>query len=168
MKILIVGLGSIGRRHLNNLIMAGYDDIILYRTGHSTIQDNELSNFHTETDLAKAFSYNPQVVIICNPTALHLQVAIEAAQFGCDLLIEKPLSHTFERVDRLLKLVTENKVVAVVGYVLRYDLGAIKFKDWLSNKLTGIILHARIECGSYLPDWRQDQDIGRQYLHPKN
>ncbi|SVD28025.1 uncharacterized protein METZ01_LOCUS380879, partial [marine metagenome] len=99
-----------------------------------------------------------QAAIISSPSTLHMEQSLELAKNGIHLLIEKPLSHTFERVDRLLKLVTENKVVAVVGYVLRYDLGAIKFKDWLSNKLTGIILHARIECGSYLPDWRQDQD----------
>jgi len=61
-------------------------------------------------------------------------------------------------VKELLKIVNENRITTMVGYVLRYDLGAIKFKNWLDNKIKGKILHARIECGSYLPDWRPDQD----------
>jgi predicted dehydrogenase len=49
-------------------------------------------------------------------------------------------------------------IIAMVGYVLRYDPGAIKFKNWLDRKMIGEIIHARIECGSYLPEWRPDQD----------
>jgi hypothetical protein len=73
-------------------------------------------------------------------------------------LIEKPLSHALDRTDELLEVVNNNSVIAMVGYVLRYDSGAIEFKNWISNKITGEILHARIECGSYLPDWRPGQN----------
>jgi predicted dehydrogenase len=158
-RLAIIGLGSIGKRHLRLVSEIRPDiEIIVVRSGQGNPCQEENMAKKTVYSINDAIQVGIQAAIISSPSTLHMEQSLELAKNGIHLLIEKPLSHTFERVDRLLKLVTENKVVAVVGYVLRYDLGAIKFKDWLSNKLTGIILHARIECGSYLPDWRQDQD----------
>ncbi len=89
MKILIAGLGSIGRRHLRNLIALGEKNIILYRTGKSTLDDAELAPFQTFTDLDKALAQKPDGVIIANPSALHMDVALPAARAGgANLLIE--------------------------------------------------------------------------------
>lgn len=82
MKILIAGLGSIGRRHLRNLLALSVQDILLYRTRQSTLPDEELSHFPQETDLAAALNHRPDAVIIANPTALHLEVALAAAERG--------------------------------------------------------------------------------------
>jgi Trk K+ transport system NAD-binding subunit len=49
MKWLIVGLGSIGRRHLNNLVALGQGDIMLFRTHRSTLPDDELAAYPVET-----------------------------------------------------------------------------------------------------------------------
>ncbi len=93
MKFLIVGFGSIGRRHLRNLQALGEHDILLYRTHHSTLPEDEIAGIPVETDLQAALAHKPDAVIIANPTALHLGVAIPAAEAGCALLIEKPISH---------------------------------------------------------------------------
>ena len=82
MKFVIAGLGSIGRRHLRNLVDLGERDIILYRTHHSTLPDDELVGFPVETELEAALSHKPDAVIISNPTALHLDVAIPSARAG--------------------------------------------------------------------------------------
>ena len=86
---MIAGLGSIGRRHLRNLLALGERDILLYRTHQSTLPDDELASFPVETDLDAALAHNPDAVIVANPTALHLDVAIPAARTGCHLLLEK-------------------------------------------------------------------------------
>ena len=80
MKFVIAGLGSVGRRHLRNLVALGERDIVLFRTHRSTLPDDELSDFPVETDLNEVLSQNPEAVIVSNPTALHLDVAIPAAQ----------------------------------------------------------------------------------------
>src|SRR4030042_4849275 len=94
MKFLIAGFGSIGRRHFRNLLELGERDILFYRTHRSTLADDELAGFPVETDLRAALAYKPEAVIIANPTALHLDVAIPAARCGCHLLLEKPISHS--------------------------------------------------------------------------
>ena len=73
MKFLIAGLGSIGRRHLRNLVSLGERDILLYRTHRSTLPEDELAPFPVETDLEAALAHQPDAVIVANPTALHLE-----------------------------------------------------------------------------------------------
>ncbi|HKY54022.1 MAG TPA: Gfo/Idh/MocA family oxidoreductase, partial [Anaerolineales bacterium] len=73
MKFLIAGLGSIGRRHLRNLIAQGENDIILLRTRKGTMPDEELAGYPTETNITEALeNHQPDAVIVANPTSLHL------------------------------------------------------------------------------------------------
>ena len=101
MKFLMAGLGSNGCRHLRNLIALGERDIVLDRAPRTTLPDDELAAFLTETDLAAAFDHKPDAVIIANPTSLHLDVAVRAAEAGCHIQVEKPISHSLDRVDEL-------------------------------------------------------------------
>jgi hypothetical protein len=155
----IVGLGSIGRRHLRLISEIRPDiKIIVVRSGHGSACDEEKMAVKVTDSIGDAIKEGIQAAIISSPATLHLKQSLELAKNGIHLLIEKPISHTSDRVKELLKIVNENRITTMVGYVLRYDLGAMKFKNWLDNKVKGKILHARIECGSYLPDWRPDQD----------
>ena len=155
----IVGLGSIGRRHLRLISEIRPDiKIIVVRSGHGSACDEEKMAVKITDSIGDAIKEGIQAAIISSPATLHLKQSLELAKNGIHLLIEKPISHTSDRVKELLKIVNENRITTMIGYVLRYDLGAMKFKNWLDNKVKGKILHARIECGSYLPDWRPDQD----------
>lgn len=158
-RLAIIGLGSIGRRHLRLVSEIRSDiEVILVRSGYGTASKEEKMASKIVFSIKDAIELDIQAAIISSPATLHLQQSLELAKSGVHLLIEKPLSHTADGLDELLKVVNDNNIIAMVGYVLRYDAGARKFKDWLSNKAIGKILHARIECGSYLPDWRPDQD----------
>ena len=79
MKFLIAGLGSIGRRHFRNLIALGEKDLLLLRAHRATLPDDELAGYPVETDIHVALNkHKPDAVIVANPTALHLDVAIPA------------------------------------------------------------------------------------------
>ena len=83
MKIIIAGLGSIGRRHFRNLVALGEADIVLLRTRKATLPDDELAGYPVETDIHEALQkHKIDAVVVANPTALHLDVAIPAAEFG--------------------------------------------------------------------------------------
>ena len=58
----------------------------------------------TVNDFQKALDAKPDAVIVSNPTAMHLDIAIPAAKAGVHLLLEKPISHSMERVDELAAL----------------------------------------------------------------
>jgi len=121
MKFLIAGLGSIGRRHFRNLIALGEKDILLLRSHRATLPDDELAGYPVETDLTEALSrHKPDAVIVSNPTALHLDVAIPAAEAGCHILLEKPVSHSLERLDVLQKAAEKSGSKILVGFQFRY------------------------------------------------
>src|SRR5262249_44041629 len=107
-EILIAGLGSIGRRHLASLRALGWTAIRLFRTGHSTLSDAELAGIPVDYDLATALARRPLAVIVSNPSALHIPLALDAARARAHLFIEKPLSHDLKGVDELESLVVGN------------------------------------------------------------
>ena len=163
MKFLIAGFGSIGRRHFRNLLTLGERDILLYHTYHSSLPDDELGGFPIETDLRAALAHQPDAVIVSNPTALHLEVAIPAAQCGCHLLIEKPISHSMARIDELEQVVQQNDNQVLVGYQLRFHPGLKLVKKLLDEGAIGEPVSARAHWGEYLPDWHPWEDYRQGY-----
>jgi predicted dehydrogenase len=163
MKILIAGMGSIGRRHFRNLLALGERDILLYRTHRATLPDDDLAGFPVETDLRSALAHKPDAVIVTNPTALHLDIAIPAAQCGCHLLLEKPISHSMARVDELVNAVEQNDVKVLVGFQFRFHPGLRQVKKLLDEGTIGTPLSARAHWGEYLPNWHPWEDYRLGY-----
>ena len=162
-RCLIAGLGSIGRRHLHNLKELGCSDFVLYRTGKSTLPNDELKSFSNETDLKVALAHNPQAAIIANPTSLHLPVSIAAARSGCHLLIEKPVSHTLENLSELVMEVERKKIKVLVGFQFRFHPGLCAIKQLLEKNAIGQIVSAHAHWGEYLPDWHPWEDYSQSY-----
>lgn len=155
-RVLIAGAGSIGRRHLQNLREVGVQDIYLYRTRDQPLKEApELPVF---TDLKQALESNPKAVIVSNPTAFHMEIALAAARAGCHLFIEKPLAHSWDGVEELLSLVREKRLVAMVGFDLRFDPGLCRIKRLIEQKQIGPFNAIHAQVGQYLPDWRAGED----------
>lgn len=163
MKILIAGLGSIGRRHFRNLRALGQDDILLYRTGMATLPDDELAGCPVETRLEAALAHRPDAVIVSNPTALHLDVAIPAAEAGCALLIEKPVSHTMDGINRLQSAAARTGAPILVGFQFRYHPGLQTARALIENGAIGRPVSVRAHWGEYLPNWHPWEDYRAGY-----
>jgi predicted dehydrogenase len=163
MKILLAGLGSVGRRHLRNLRLLGETDLLLYRTGKATLPDEELAGYPVETGLPAAFAYKPDAVIVSNPTAYHLDVAIPAAEAGCHILLEKPVSHSLDGVDRLRAAAARTGARVLVGFQFRWHPGLQAVKRLLDAGEIGAPVSARAQWGEYLPDWHPWEDYRAGY-----
>lgn len=158
MKFLIVGFGSIGRRHLRNLRALGEQDILLYRTHHSTLPDDEIAGLVVESNLQAALAHHPEAVIIANPTALHLSAAIPAAMAGCSIFMEKPVSHTLEGLPELENALLRNQGRFLVGYQFRFHPGLQKIAALLAEQAIGRVVSVRGHWGEYLPGWHPWED----------
>ena len=152
----IIGLGSIGCRHLRLARELRSDlNIVAVRSRKGKNIEEEKLVDSIVYSLEDAIDCGIEAAIVATPAVYHVQQAIELMGKGIHVLIEKPLSHSLDNAKKLLRIAKISKLVGVVGYCLRYDPGALKFNKMLNNKITGQILHARVECGSYLPDWRK-------------
>jgi len=168
LKFLIAGLGSIGRRHLRNLKALGETDIVFYRTHQSTLPEDELKGFPVETDIHAALRHQPHAVIVCNPTALHMDVAIPAAQAGCHLLLEKPISNSLDRIDVLRAAVLKGGGEVLVGFQFRFHPTLQIAARLIREGAIGRPLYVRAHWGEYLPGWHPSENYKMGYAARKD
>lgn len=165
MKILVVGIGSIGSRHIKNLVEIGYNNIVI--VDNNPVLLNQFSNKFTcySNYLPALRNEKPDIVFICTPTELHTKQALLALKFNCDVFIEKPISHTTENID-ILKSYAKNKIV-MIGCNWRFNKAFKAFERSLKNASFGKVLYVRIACGYYLPTARPYRDYKKIYASKK-
>ncbi len=164
MKYLIAGMGSIGRRHMRNLIALGEKDIVLFRTRKATMPDDELAGFPVETDFHEALKkHKPDAVIVGNPTSMHLDIAIPAAEAGCAILLEKPISNSTDRLGQLESAVKKSGSNVLVAFQFRFHPGLMRAKQLISDGEIGRIISAHVHFGEYLPAWHPWEDYRQGY-----
>lgn len=162
MRILLTGLGSIGRRHAR--LLREHDcsfEIIAYRHDPSDIGNS--MNIEVYTDLTEALETSPDVAFVTNPTHLHVNTALQCARYNCHLFIEKPISNTLDGVNELIEEVTKRDLVTQIGCQLRFDPVLNHVKDLIEGNELGEPLSFQVYSGSYLPDWRPNQDYRESY-----
>ncbi len=182
MKILIVGLGGIGQRHLRNLkALLGSDAEIIgcdLRRDMPVLTDQlkveegatleSKYGFHIHPDLEEALAEQPEVTFICNPSSRHIPTAMRAAQAGCHLFIEKPLSHNLEGVDELIALMEQRGLKAAVGYQMRFHPCLQRLHALVQERKIGRMLSVRAEVGEYMPGWHTYDDYRQIYASRKD
>ena len=164
MKFLIAGLGSIGRRHFRNLIALGEKDIVLLRSHRATLPDDELAGYPVETDIHSALTnHKPDAVIVANPTSLHMEIAIPAAEAGCAILLEKPIADSLDRVDELRKAAQKSGSKILVGFQFRYHPTLNKARELIQQNALGQVLTVHAHWGEYVPQWHPWEDYRQSY-----
>jgi len=180
-KVLFIGLGGIGQRHLHNLrtLLGDSVEILAYRVRNlpytislDLTRSNEdvTKKYFVKVfrDLGEALQQSPDVAFICNPSSLHIPVAIEVAKAGCHLFIEKPLSHTLEGVEELISICHENNLVGYVGYQLRFHPCYQLLRSLIRENKVGTIFSVHARIGEYLPDWHKYEDYRYLYAAKEN
>lgn len=120
-RFLIIGLGSIGQRHLCNLIALGIENISAVRTRKRVLTEGiPIERVRIYNNIEDALENNPTAAIICNPTGLHISTALALASHGCHLMIEKPLSHSLEGIRDLEELASAKGLIMMVAYQMRF------------------------------------------------
>jgi len=158
LKFLIVGLGSIGKRHLDNIRIIDPDaEITIWHTrsrrgtGQAGVAREVFCN-------EEAISLKPDIAIIANPASAHIPIAQKLSQEGIDLFIEKPLSSTIEGINELLQIQKTTGNLIMVGYNLRFHPALKMLKQCITEGKIGKLVSIRAEVGQYLPDWRPGTD----------
>jgi predicted dehydrogenase len=162
MKVLVVGCGSIGRRHISNLIESDrVESIILYTQNKSCLDG--LDDRGKTSTVSSLDSVKADFAIISNDTCKHIDTALQLSDRGMHLFIEKPLSHNLDKVYVLQEKARENGLKVLIGYNLRF-LGIMQYiKNQLSKGVLGSLYFAKIEVGQYLPFWRKGTDYRDSY-----
>jgi predicted dehydrogenase len=163
---LVVGIGSIGRRHARLFKEAGI------AVSAADLRQDRLDQAQREIGLvAMGTDYREMLAkqrydaaLITVPGAFHTEVAQFAAEAGCHLFIEKPLSDRRDGLDRLEQTVKGNGLTAYTAYCYRFAPASERMKEIVDSGKLGRVLSARIQISSYMPDWHPWEDYRSYYV----
>jgi len=155
-------VGSIGERHIHNLFALGIRDVILYRTIGRPFRtlDRELPTF---TNLGDALRQNPDLVLVCNPTSMHLEIVRKCLEHGCDVFVEKPISNNMDQVAEIVELAIQRERILQVGFMMRFHPCLVEIRRWINEGLIGRLISIRSVWGEFLPDWHPWEDYRESY-----
>ena len=155
-RILIVGHGSIGRRHLRlvRLSLPNADIRVLRRRSSCSV-DYANGCFNNISD---ACNFKPEISIVANPAPFHVPISIELLSSGSHVIVEKPLATTTSEAKSILDVAQTYDRLIHVGYNLRFLDSLVFFRDFIRSNNLGRPLSVRCEVGQCLPSWRPGTD----------
>ena len=165
MKAVIVGYGSIGKRHSENI--SKFKNIQCFVVTNRKGVKVPSKNFQKFNSLDKCLKLKPDIGFVTNESSIHIKTAIKLANAGCHIFVEKPLSHNNFQIKKLLKLVRQKNLVTLMGCNFRFHPCLIKIKKLISSKKIGRIIFVQAEHGSFLPDWHPLEDYRTSYAARK-
>lgn len=157
MKVILFGLGSIGRRHARLLLEAGHE-VHAFRSGFGP-SDNELGLPEIRR-WESVDALQPDMAVIANPTHCHMETALACAERNIPMFIEKPVCNSIQNLESLLHLVKRKEIPTYVAYVLRFHPKVMELKQKLAGRS---IRKARFVARSFFPDWRPGQNHLESY-----
>ncbi|MBV1883764.1 MAG: Gfo/Idh/MocA family oxidoreductase [Pseudomonadales bacterium] len=165
MKVLVIGYGSIGKKHTRNIVSSYPDvEIAILRSG-SAIGNSRLldlpSNCIQFHDLDSALGWQPIAAVVCSPSTSHVDYARILVEKGIAVFIEKPLSNTIHNCDSLVQAVEKRPVTVQIGFDMRFHPVFLTANQALESGRLGKLYSLSCEVGQYLPDWRPDVDYAQ-------
>ncbi len=163
MKALVIGLGSMGKRRVRNLIALGFEQIIGYDVRndrrHEAAERYGLIPFDRIED---ALAENPDVVVISVPPDRHMEVAFRVAAAGKPMFIEA--SVVDDGMAQLQELIEGTDLCVFPSCTMRYFPGPKRILHLVREGAIGKVLAWQYQSGQYLPDWHPWESITEFYV----
>lgn len=166
-KIGIIGFGSIGIRHTEELISLGVNFFYALRTGKGAKKvPNKLEQFVTNIYNKKDFlDLNLDGYIIANPTSLHIEALNVISNKNKPVFIEKPICQSLQELDNLKCF---DRDLLQIGFCLRFHSLTLQIKKVIDSNILGQVYHSRLNVGQYLPTWHPYTDYKTEYFSLKS
>lgn len=172
MKILLIGLGSAGQRHMRNLkrILGEEAEFIAYRVRKYSRMFDDNMNIVENEDVNTAYGIRvfdrledailekPEIAVIANPNSMHVKCALQAAEAGIDIFLEKPISDSMEGITQLQDIIKKRKLILYVGYQMRFHPCIVRLKEELEKESIGRIIHVDCQIGELISGMHKYED----------
>ena len=181
-RILFIGLGGAGQRHLRLFKENSpkETELIAYRSTSKTPVLNpdftvnnsasleELYGVKIFESLDQAISSGPDLAVISTPSSLHVDYAQLCAEKGINIFIEKPLSHTLQGLKKLKDTILSNQLFLQVGFQRRYHPYLARIHQLIESGTMGSITNVIINVASYVPHWHPYENYKDLYACRKD
>lgn len=159
MKVLIIGLGSIAQKHIDAINKIDQSaSIYALRSNTNSKSFTNIIDLYNLTDVPNDIDF----ILISNPTSLHSKTILKVIDFNKPLFIEKPVFDSIINNEEIVRLIEKKNIKTYVGCNLRFHPALNFIKSYL-NSGNSKINEVNVYCGSYLPNWRPQQDYTKSY-----
>lgn len=166
MRILVIGLGSMGKRRIRNLQKLGYNDILGFDI-QKTRRDESLKKYKIEIfdNVHDALLRNPKAIVISTPPDLHLKYAMLAIKNNVDFFME--LNHSSKHVKQIIKKIKYTKILAAPSCTMRYHPVVLELEKLLRKKTIGKIFQIHHYNGQNLKSWHPWENYKKFFVSKK-
>ena len=167
--ILVIGAGSIGRRHIQCLLEMGVGDVLIAEPAEKNrlAAEKDFDVKESFADIDQALERDYEGVVVAVPNFLHREVGCKVIDKKLNLLLEKPIEIALEPAVKIAEAVKSNGVVCLVGYCLRFEAGLREIFEIIGSGRLGKIYSVDVSTGHYLPAWRPGIDYRLTYSSQK-
>jgi predicted dehydrogenase len=160
--VLIVGAGSVGKRHANNLAALGVE---VAAFDPRADRRDAFPADETYADLADALAAPFDAVAICSPTKFHVEQAIAALDAGCAVLLEKPVAMDLAAAERLAaRAAKAGSPPVLLDYTWRWWPPLQRFRELLAAKAVGEVRFAQFVMSAHLADWHPYEPLADFFM----
>jgi len=163
LKVLVVGLGSMGKRRIRNLQKLGYDDILGFDMQKERRRESsnkyKIKTFEKIGDALKCY---PKAMIISTPPDLHLKYAKFAISNNIDFFME--LNHSSSHVKQIINKIKRKKIIAAPSCTMRYHPVVLELKKLLEKEKIGDVLQVHHYNGQNLKSWHPWEDYKKFFV----
>ena len=170
MKFLVIGLGSIGKRHIRNLLYLKIKKENIWGFDPREDRRNEVRKYGIENFVSSLQDIKEKFfdgVFICSPTSLHIKQAIIVGKKIKNIFIEKPLDSNLNQIKKLQNIKKKFKNKILITYPFRFSDHANTFKKIVKKVVIGKPLYFKGEFSEYLPDWHPYEKYNSFYMAKK-
>ncbi|MBM3798229.1 MAG: Gfo/Idh/MocA family oxidoreductase, partial [Acidobacteria bacterium] len=152
-RLIVVGIGSIGRRHAR--LLAGRDDLqVEWCEPNQVLVADAASELGApacvHADFDRMLATAPAMVLLATPHHLHAEQSIRALKAGAHVLCEKPMAEQPPDARRMLAAATASRRVLNIGFHLHFHPGLRRLKELITSGRLGAIAHLHCRVGSYV------------------
>ena len=165
MKFLVIGLGSMGKRRVRNLIALGHkDDTVGFDPRIDRTDEASMYGIKTFNNFDEAIkNHNPEAFLISTPPNFHMKYAYYAYENNISCFIEASVVDS-EKILELANLIKDKKILMAPSCTMRFYPGPMKIKELIQKNIIGKVLNYNYHTGQYLPDWHPWEDIKDFYV----
>ncbi|MEE9379259.1 MAG: Gfo/Idh/MocA family oxidoreductase [Candidatus Lokiarchaeia archaeon] len=166
MKILVIGLGSMGKRRLRNLKALKEEDVIAFDLREDRRNEvEEKYGIKTYANFEEAMKEKPEIFIISVPPAIHLEYQLFAANNNIHFFTEA--SVVKDGLAQVIEILKDKDIVGAASSTLRYHPAVKRIKELVDNNEIGKLCTFTHHSGQYLPDWHPWEKISDYYVSKK-
>jgi predicted dehydrogenase len=174
-RIVVVGLGSMGRRH-TRLLLARTDvsvEVVEPDSGALEFARGQLGPLNAHANFEAMLRSAPEAVLVASPTGFHADQAVGALESGAHVFCEKPMSDNLADAVRMKQAADRSGKVLNIGFHLHFCEGLVALKSLIDRGELGTVLYAHMRVGTYITlvnsisryQSRQDGSLMLDYSH---